>query len=126
MDYMKYVWQMGIIMAVSFVGELLNKLLPLPVPASVYGLVIMLVLLLTGVIKLAQVEETATFLVKIMPIMFIGAGVSMMTVIGSVMDQLLGFVIVSLASTIIVMVVTGIVAQLLLNRKGHASKEEGN
>lgn len=126
MDYMKYVWQMGIIMAVSFVGELFNKLLPLPVPASVYGLVIMLVLLLTGVVKLAQVEETANFLVKIMPIMFLGAGVSVMTVIGSVMEQLLGFVIVIVVSTIIVMVVTGIVAQLLLNRKGRAPKEERN
>lgn len=117
MDYWKYVWQMGIIMAISFVGELMNKLLPLPVPGSVYGLVIMLIMLLTGIVKLEWVEETASFLVKIMPIMFVSAGVSMMTCIGSVMDQLVGFVLVCVISTVVVMAVTGVAAQFMLKRK---------
>ena len=38
---MKYVKEFGIILIVSLVGELLNYFLPLPVPASIYGLVLM-------------------------------------------------------------------------------------
>ena len=38
---MKYVKQFGIILLISFAGEALNYLLPLPVPASIYGLVLM-------------------------------------------------------------------------------------
>ena len=36
-------------MAVSFVGEILHAVLPLPIPASIYGLVLMLALLMTGI-----------------------------------------------------------------------------
>ena len=46
---MKYVQQFSIILLISVIGELLKTFLPLPVPASVYGLVIMLVALLTGI-----------------------------------------------------------------------------
>ena len=51
-------------------------MLPLPVPASVYGLVLMLAALMTGIIKVGQVEETADFLIEIMPVMFVPAGVA--------------------------------------------------
>ena len=51
---MKYVQQFSIILLISVIGELLKTFLPLPVPASVYGLVIMLVALLTGILRLCR------------------------------------------------------------------------
>ena len=39
---MKYVRQIGIILGITLAGEFLNKILPLPVPAGVYGLFLML------------------------------------------------------------------------------------
>lgn len=66
---MKYVKEFGIILIVSLVGELLNYFLPLPVPASIYGLVLMFLCLMLGVIKLSDVHDTACFLIEIMPIM---------------------------------------------------------
>lgn len=59
---MKYAYQVMIIGGISFAGEILNKLLPLPVPASVYGMVLLLVCLCTKVIKLDQIQETADFM----------------------------------------------------------------
>ena len=56
---MKYVKEFGIILIVSLVGELLNYFLPLPVPASIYGLVLMFLCLMLGVIKLSDVHDTA-------------------------------------------------------------------
>ena len=55
---MKYIKQFILILAISFVGELLKYLLPLPVPASIYGMVLMFAALLTGLIKLEHVRET--------------------------------------------------------------------
>jgi len=56
---MKYVKEFGIILIVSLVGELLNYFLPLPVPASIYGLVLMFLCLMLGIIKLSDVHDTA-------------------------------------------------------------------
>ena len=75
---MKYLRQFMIILLVSFVGELLKYAIPLPVPASIYGLVILFILLETGVLKLEAVKDTAIFLIEIMPLMFIPAGVGLM------------------------------------------------
>ena len=70
---MKYLKQFMVILAFSFLGEVLHQVLPLPIPASVYGLVFMLAALMTGVLKLHQVKETSAFLIEIMPVMFIPA-----------------------------------------------------
>ena len=75
---MKYLKQFLIILVISLIGELLNKLLPLPVPASIYGMVILFIGLLSGVIKLSSVKEAGSFLIEIMPVMFIPAGVVIM------------------------------------------------
>lgn len=70
---MKYVKQFGIILLISFAGESLNYLLPLPVPASIYGLVLMFLCLQLRVFRLEDVRDTALFLIEIMPLMFIPA-----------------------------------------------------
>ena len=49
---MKYLKQFAIILAVCLVGEVLKGLLPLPIPASVYGLVLMLLALMCGAVFL--------------------------------------------------------------------------
>ena len=76
---MKYFKQFGVILTVSFLGEVLHAVLPLPVPASIYGLVLMLIALMTGIIPLAKVRDAGNFLIEIMPLMFIPAGVGLMT-----------------------------------------------
>ena len=67
---MKYLKQFLIILAVSFIGEAFHHIIPLPVPASIYGLVLMFILLCTGILKLDDVKDTAEFLILIMPVMF--------------------------------------------------------
>ena len=69
-DKVKLLRQFLVIMAVSFVGEILHAVLPLPIPASIYGLVLMLALLMTGALKLDAVEDAGKFMIEIMPVMF--------------------------------------------------------
>ena len=74
---MRYMKQFAVILAVTCLGDFLNYILPLPIPGSIYGLVIMLTLLVTGVIKIYHVKATAEFLIDIMPMMFIPAAVGL-------------------------------------------------
>ena len=111
---MKYVRQFCIILLVSFVGEVLYKLLPFPVPASVYGLILMLAALMIGLLKTEQVKETAAFLVEIMPVMFIPAGVGLMSSWGVLRPVFVPFAIITILTTVIVMAVTGRVTQAVI------------
>ena len=114
---MKLLYQFGVILAVTFVGELLYALLPLPIPASIYGLIVMLICLGTKVVKLSQVKIAADFLIDIMPPMFIPAAVGLIVVWGDLKEILIPVVVITCLSTVSVMVCTGKVTQTLIRRK---------
>ena len=114
---MKYIKQFLIIIIVSCLGEILNRYIPLPIPASIYGLVIMLGLLMSKILKLEVVKEVADFLINIMPIMFIPASVGLITYWEQLKPILLPYVIITLLSTILVMISTGKVTDWILKLK---------
>ncbi|MFR7592230.1 MAG: CidA/LrgA family protein [Longibaculum sp.] len=114
---MKYIHQFLIIMVISFIGELLHILLPLPIPASVYGLLILLICLFTHVVKLHDIEEVADWLILIMPVLFVPSAVSLMNVADALLENVVILVIVLIISTIVVMLTTGKVAQFMIERK---------
>ena len=119
---MKYVKQFLIILIISFVGELLHYILPLQISASVYGMLILFIGLMTGLIQLSSVRETGKFLIEIMPIMFIPAGVGLMASWGILQPILVPVAIITVVSTVLVMGASGRVSQLFIrlskNRKG--------
>ena len=117
---MKYLRQLLIILGITFVGEVLNYVLPLPIPASIYGLALMLILLCTGVLKVSSVKEASQFLLDVMPLMFIPAAAGVVREWGIIKPILIPTVIMMTVVTVIVMAVTGLVTQLLINirRKG--------
>lgn len=113
----KLLYQFGIILGITFTGEILHALIPLPIPASIYGLVLMLICLCTKVIKLKQVKIAADFLIEIMPPMFIPAAVGIMVVWDDLQAILVPVVVVTFVSTVVVMVCTGRVAQAVIHAK---------
>ena len=119
---MKYLRQFAIILFISLLGELLRVLIPLPIPASVYGLVLMLLALTTGTIKLHQVKEASACLIEIMPVMFIPAGVGLLESWPALKPVWIPVVLITMLTTVIVMVVTGRVAQRII---GKENKEDG-
>lgn len=113
---MKYIKQFGIIIGISFLGELLKYILPFPVPASIYGLLLMFGALCTGILKLEQVEKTADFLIEIMPILFVPAGVSLIKEWNILSKIWLPLAVIIVVSTVAVMAVTGCVTQWIIRR----------
>ncbi len=113
---MKYVKQIGIIWAFTMAGEFLHTLLPLPVPAGVYGLFLLLGALLLGLVRLEWVEGTGNFLLDTMAMMFIPAIVGLIEYADAVRAVLAPFAVIITGSTLTVMLATGWLAQLMLER----------
>ena len=94
---MKYVRQLLIILFVSFLGELLKYIIPLSIPASIY-------------------------LIEIMPLMFVPAGVGLLDSWGALQSIWIQVVVITLISTVIVMGVSGSITQFVI-RKGKKKEE---
>ena len=119
---MKYILQFEIIIAISLVGELLNRIIPLPIPASIYGMVILFTALCTGAIKLSAVRETGKFLIYIMPMMFIPATVGLLESWSVMQEFLTAIIVISLVSTLLVMAFTGHITQFIIKLKEKEGK----
>lgn len=111
---MKYIFQFCIILIVTFIGELLHAVIPLPIPASIYGLVLMLLCLIFKIIKLEQVEDTADFMIEFMPLMFVPIAVGLIDTWSTLSSIILPFIVIVFLTTVIVMVVTGKTAELVI------------
>ena len=118
---MKYVFQLTRILAFCFAGEVLHTLLPLPVPASIYGLVLLVAALLTGLVRLDQIRETAVFLTGIFPLLFVPAAVGVMELRAELSAMLVPVVLAAVPVTVLVMAASGLTTQTLaraLSRRG--------
>lgn len=115
---MKFLRQFMIILLLSFLGEVLKMFIPLPIPASVYGLVLMLLCLVTGILKTSQVKEAAFFLIEIMPVMFIPAAAGLIDSWKVLQPLLLPILVITVVITVFVMVVTGKIAQMIAQKRG--------
>lgn len=122
---MKYLKQFLLILCITFVGELVKYVLPLPIPASIYGLVLMFVLLETKVLKVEAVQDAGKFLIEIMPMMFIPAGVGLLNAWDTLKPVLIPIIVILFASTIVVMGVSGKVTQTMIEAE-ERKKNEGH
>lgn len=121
---MKYIMQFGIIIGLSLIGEVLNAIVPLPVPSSVWGMVLLFILLCLKVIKLDQIEETADFLLSIMTITFVPVGASLITSFPAIKDEIVGIFAIIIISTVICFFITGKVAQKIIDSSNKNKGEE--
>ena len=106
--------QIGIISTIAFVAEVLHFIVPLPIPASVYGMAILFTCLCLGVIKLDDVEDVADWILSVMPIFFIAPTVGLIEAFGDIRGQVIPLVVICLVSTVIVTSVTGLLAQAII------------
>ena len=120
---MKIIKQMMIIGVITFIGELLNLLLPLPVPGSVYGMILLFLCLWIGLVKVSQIEDTANFLITIMPIMFVAPSVGLMNSYSAIANSIPVLLFICFFTTITTMSITGLIAQYII-KKGKKKEEK--
>lgn len=122
---MKYIKQFCIILLIAFIGEILNYLIPLPIPASIYGIVILFLCLELKIIKLSAVKDTGAFLVEIMPVMFVPAAVGLLDSWEILRPSWFAYIAITVITTVVVMGVSGKVTQLLL-KSGRKKEDNTN
>lgn len=123
---LKFIRQFSIIVTAALLGEVLRTLIPLPIPAGIYGLLLMFAGLWTGLVPLNSVEGAANFLIEIMPLFFIPAGVGLMTQWRELTILFVPLLLSVTLVTALVMAATGHMAQWMLRRKGKKEKGRRN
>nr|WP_318712150.1 CidA/LrgA family protein [uncultured Treponema sp.] len=124
---MNYVNQFCIILAFSFTGEVLNRLIPLPVPASIYGLVLLFLALEFKILRVEHIKEVSKFLLGIMSIFFVPSSVGFINALPLMKKYGIQFALIGIVSTFIVFGVTGRITQQLMkirNRKNNVENME--
>lgn len=114
---MKYLSQFCIILGFTLTGEALQRLLPLPIPASVYGLVLLFAALCTGIIKVSQVKEAGAFLTSILPVLFVAPTVGIVEHWGLIRPNLLPIALLLLGSTVLTFAISGLTTGALLKKE---------
>lgn len=120
---MRYLFQSGRILAFCFAGEMLHAVLPLPLPASVYGLLLLLLALCSGIVRPEQVRETGLFLTGIFPLLFVPAAAGVMELWAELGALLLPAVIAIVPVTVLVFAAAGRTTQALIRRKEKTQNE---
>ncbi len=111
---MKYIRQIFVVLAVSFIGEILNAVIPLPIPASIYGLVLMFLLLESGLVKFEKVQETTVFLKNALVVTLIPSAVGVMAAWDVLRPILLPAILIIVLTNVLVLAVAGHTAQAVV------------
>lgn len=115
---LKYLSQFLIIMSFSLLGEVLHLVIPVTLPASVYGIILLFAALCLGIVKVEQVKETGTFLTGIMSVLFVPPVVGILEQWAIIKDSIVILVLLAIATTITTFYISGGITQLVQEREG--------
>lgn len=121
---MKLFKQFTIIILFAFIGEVLHALIPFPIPAGIYGILLLFFALERKILKVDDIEEVSSFLIFIMPLLFIPAAAGLIDAWDELRTSLAAYVTIIIAVTLIVMVVTGRITQWFLRRSSRPAEEK--
>lgn len=103
---MKIALQVAVVFLISWLGDVISTFLPIPIPGSVIGMILLFILLMIKIIKVEHIKEKIEFLKVHMPMFFIPAGVEIMEKYEFVKGSIVQLLIVCVLSTIITFAVT--------------------
>ena len=115
---MKYYTQFLRIMGFSLAGEVLQRLIPANIPASVYGLGLLFLALTLKIVKVEQVKTVGGFLISILPVLFVSPTVSIMEDWVLMKGSLISIFLLLFLSTILSFAVSGGVTQWVRKKGG--------
>lgn len=120
---MKYLYQAGIIFLFTFLGEALAKLIPFPIPAAIWGLLLLFLALCVKLIKVEQIRECVGFLTALLPVLFVAPTVNLMEQAKALIGNLPAVIVIVLLSTALTFFISGRVTQRLCRKEGEEAKD---
>ena len=117
---MQYLKQIALILVFSFLGEVCRALIPLPIPASIYGMVLLFAALSLKIVKSEQVKDAGGFLTSVLPVLFVAPAVNLMDCWDRMRDAVVPLAVIVVLTTVITFGAAGLVTKFAM--KG----EKGN
>ena len=109
---MKYIRQFGIILLFSLLADLCHAMLSFPIPSSIYGMILMLGAFALKILKIEHVKETGSFMVSLLPLLFIVPTVGLMAYWELIRSDVLKIVLLIIVTTIMTFGVSGVLTKL--------------
>ena len=110
-------------MLFSLLGELLHLLLPIPIPASIYGMILLFLALSAGIVKLANIKAAGGFLTSFFPVLFVAPVVSLIDCWDDIKAHILPILLVMILSSVICFFVSGKLTQHLMKKRKEESHD---
>lgn len=120
---MKYLHQLAPIAVFSFLGELCRYLIPYPIPASIYGMVLLFGALALKIVPQKSVQDAGSFLTSFLPVLFVAPAVNIVASWDAIRDNLFSLILVIIVTTVITFAGAGLVTQWLIRRKGDSGHD---
>ena len=118
---MKYLYQAAVILLFTFLGEALAALIPLGIPAAIWGLILLFAALCFKIVKPEQIKEASGWMIAILPVLFVAPTVNLLDQAGTLAASLPAFIVIIAVSTFVTFAAAGLITQLL-----SGSKEDKN
>lgn len=119
------VFQQALTLAVILlISKIIESFIPIPMPASVIGLVLLFIALCTGIVKLGQVESVGTALTNNISFLFVPAGISVINSLPILSQSPVLIILLIIIPTILLLISTGFASQLLVTKSLFPSKEK--
>lgn len=119
---MKYLSQFLILLGFTVAGEALQRLIPLPIPAAVYGLVLLFAALCAGLVKLDRVKAVSDFLISLLPLLFVSGVVGLAEQWELIAPELFPVLLLIVSSTVLVFGISGGITQCLAKKEERADE----
>ena len=91
---LKFLRQIGLIFLFSLLGEVCRFVIPLPIPASVYGMIFLCSALMLKLIRLPDIQDAGSFMTSILPVLFVAPTVNLISCWDAIKDSVAAIVIV--------------------------------
>jgi len=109
--------QFAIIVAICVAGEILHRIVGVPLPGNIIGFVLLLILLCTKVLKPEQISTVSNFFLKYLAFFFLPPSIAIMTVGEDILSQWPLLLFLCIAFTLITIAVGGRCTQFLIRRQ---------
>lgn len=111
---MKILQQIGILFGLCWVSQVIEAILPVTFPASVIGLILLLILLLTRLVRVDHIREKSDFLLNNLPFFFIPAAAGIINYADLIMANGVAFITVCVVSLVVTFAATAWAVQLTI------------
>lgn len=115
---MKYLKQIVLILLFTLIGEVLHLVVPFPIPAAIYGLLLLFLSLCFRIIRVEDVEDVAKFLISFLPVMFVAPSVNLLAYWNVISSDIVPIVVINVLTTLLVFGVGGLVTGWLTRKGG--------